>query len=101
MGSRSGRIQQRLAKLYIDAFLVTNQQSIYHNAASASFRTTALLITPDRAIIVSDERYLALEKFASEEVVATISQTTMLILTASVGLQVEVRAMKTRSLPAL
>ncbi|QZN92456.1 Xaa-Pro peptidase family protein [Limosilactobacillus panis] len=76
MGSRINRIQQRLAKLYIDAFLVTNQQNIYYLTGFNLLQDDGfLLITPDRAIIVSDERYhLALEEFASEEVVATISQ---------------------------
>lgn len=76
MASRIERLQGRLGKLYLDAFLVTDPTNIYyltgfHLLAGDGF----LLVTADRAIIVSDARYsLALQEFDSDEVVAAISQ---------------------------
>lgn len=76
MASRISRIQERLAKLYIDALLVTNHENIlYLTGFDLMAGDGFLLITSDRAIIVSDERYhIALQEFENDEVVATISQ---------------------------
>lgn len=76
MTTRIEQLQGRLAKLYLDAFLVTDPTNIYyltgfHLLAGDGF----LLVSTDRAIIVSDARYaLALQEFDSDEVVAAISQ---------------------------
>lgn len=76
MNSRLERLQKRLPKLYVDAFLVTDQTNIrYLTGFNLLQGDGFLLVTGDRAIIVTDARYqLALEEFASDEVVATISQ---------------------------
>lgn len=74
--SRITRLQKKFPKLYIDAFVVTNPQNIFY---LTGFNLMAgdgyLLVTADRAIIVSDDRYqLALEEFDNDEVVATITR---------------------------
>lgn len=76
MTSRIKKVQQRLAKLYIDALMVTDQTNIYYLTGFNLMQGDGfLLITADRAIIVTDARYaLALREFDSDEVVATISQ---------------------------
>lgn len=76
MTTRISRLQKRLPKLYLDAFMVTGQANIYYLTGFNLLQDDGfLLITPDQAIIVSDARYqLALQEFDSDEVVATISQ---------------------------
>lgn len=74
--SRITRLQKRLPKLYIDAFLVTDQKNIFYLTGFNLMQGDGyLLITTNNAIIVSDDRYqLALEEFESDEVVATITR---------------------------
>lgn len=76
MASRISRLQKRLPKLYLDAFMVTNQANIYYLTGFKLLQGDGfLLITANQAIIVSDARYqLALQEFDSDEVIATISQ---------------------------
>ena len=76
MATRIQRLQQRLPKLYVDAFLITDQTNIaYLTGFNLLQGDGFLLVTEDQAIIVTDARYqLALEEFDSDEVVATISQ---------------------------
>lgn len=74
--SRITKLQAKFAKLYLDAFLVTDPQNIYY---LTGFDLTAgdgcLLITADHAIIITDDRYQqALAEFASDEVVGTITR---------------------------
>ena len=73
--TRIERLQKRLEKLYIDAFLVTNHDNIFYLTGFDLMAGDGyLLITKNNAIIVSDDRYqLALEEFDSDEVVATIT----------------------------
>ena len=73
--SRISRLQQKFEQLYIDAFLVTDQKNIYYLTGFNLLQGDGcLLVTPQNAIIITDERYqLALEEFESDEVVATIS----------------------------
>lgn len=74
--TRIERLQKRLEKLYIDAFLVTNHDNIFYLTGFDLMAGDGyLLITKNNAIIVSDDRYqLALEEFDSDEVVATITR---------------------------
>ena len=74
--SRISRLQQKFEQLYIDAFLVTDQKNIYYLTGFNLLQGDGcLLVTPQNAIIITDERYqLALEEFESDEVVATISR---------------------------
>lgn len=74
--SRITRLQKQLPKLYIDAMLVTNQDNIYYLTGFKLMQGDGyLLVTADKAIIVSDDRYqLALEEFENDEVVATITR---------------------------
>lgn len=74
--TRIERLQKRLAKLYIDAFLVTNHENIFYLSGFDLMEGDGyLLITANDAIIVSDDRYqLALEEFDSDEVVGTITR---------------------------
>lgn len=74
--TRIERLQKRLEKLYIDAFLVTNHENIFYLTGFDLLEGDGyLLITKNNAIIVSDDRYqLALEEFDSDEVVATITR---------------------------
>lgn len=76
MASRISRLQKRLPKLYVDAFMVTDQDNIYYLTGFKLLQGDGfLLITANQAIIVSDARYqLALQEFNSDEVIATISQ---------------------------
>ncbi|MDO4902972.1 MAG: Xaa-Pro peptidase family protein [Limosilactobacillus sp.] len=76
MASRISRLQKQFDKLAIDAFLVTNQKNIFYLTGFDLMEGDGcLLVTKDRAIIITDARYqLALEEFDSDEVVATISQ---------------------------
>lgn len=74
--SRITKLQAKFAKLYLDAFLVTDPQNIYY---LTGFDLTAgdgcLLITADHAIIITDDRYQqALAEFESDEVVGTITR---------------------------
>lgn len=74
--TRIERLQKRLPKLYIDAFLVTNHENIlYLTGFNLMAGDGYLLVTANDAIIVTDDRYqLALEEFDSDEVVATITR---------------------------
>ena len=74
--TRIERLQKRLEKLYIDAFLVTNHENIFYLTGFDLLEGDGyLLVTKNNAIIVSDDRYqLALEEFDSDEVVATITR---------------------------
>lgn len=74
--TRIERLQRRLPKLYIDAFLVTNHENIlYLTGFNLMAGDGYLLVTANDAIIVTDDRYqLALEEFDSDEVVATITR---------------------------
>lgn len=74
--SRISRLQQKFAKLYIDAFLVTDQKNIYYLTGFNLLQGDGcLLVTPHDAIIITDDRYqLALQEFDSDEVVGTISR---------------------------
>lgn len=74
--SRITKLQQQLAKLYLDAFLVTNQHNIYYLTGFNLMQGDGcLLITPDHAIIITDDRYqLALAGFDTDEVVGTITR---------------------------
>lgn len=74
--TRIERLQKRLPKLYIDAFLVTNHENIFYLTGFDLMEGDGyLLVTADNAIIVSDDRYqLALAEFDSDEVVATITR---------------------------
>ncbi|MFQ9706919.1 MAG: M24 family metallopeptidase [Limosilactobacillus pontis] len=74
--TRIERLQNRLPKLYIDAFLVTNHENIlYLTGFNLMAGDGYLLVTANDAIIVTDDRYqLALEEFDSDEVVATITR---------------------------
>ncbi|MCI2031405.1 M24 family metallopeptidase [Limosilactobacillus sp.] len=74
--SRISKLQKKFKQLYIDAFLVTNQKNIYYLTGFDLLQGDGcLLITPENAIIITDDRYqLALEEFESDEVVATISR---------------------------
>ncbi|MBA2913363.1 M24 family metallopeptidase [Limosilactobacillus frumenti] len=74
--SRITKLQQKLSKLYIDAFLVTNQQNIYYLTGFNLLQGDGcLLVTPHHAIMITDDRYqLALEEFDTDEVVGTITR---------------------------
>ena len=74
--SRITKLQQKLAKLYIDAFLVTNQQNIFYLTGFNLMQGDGcLLVTPHYAIMITDDRYqLALEEFDTDEVVGTITR---------------------------
>lgn len=74
--SRITKLQQKLAKLYVDAFLVTNQQNIYYLTGFNLMQDDGcLLVTPNHAIIITDDRYqLALAEFDTDEVVGTITR---------------------------
>ena len=74
--TRIERLQKRLPKLYIDAFLVTSHENIlYLTGFNLMAGDGYLLVTANDAIIVTDDRYqLALEEFDSDEVVATITR---------------------------
>lgn len=76
MPSRIERLHRRLPKLYVDAFLVTDQTNIYYLTGFNLLQGDGfLLVTGDQAIIITDARYqLALQEFDSDEVVAAISQ---------------------------
>lgn len=74
--TRISRLQKKFKRLAIDAFLVTDQKNIYYLTGFNLLQGDGcLLITPQNAIIITDDRYqLALEEFESDEVVATISR---------------------------
>ncbi|KRM37558.1 M24 family metallopeptidase [Limosilactobacillus pontis] len=74
--TRIERLQKRLPKLYIDAFLVTSHDNIFYLTGFDLMEGDGyLLVTANDAIIVSDDRYqLALEEFENDEVVATITR---------------------------
>ncbi|MCH3923052.1 M24 family metallopeptidase [Limosilactobacillus sp.] len=74
--TRIERLQKRLPKLYLDAFVITDPANIFY---LTGFQLMAgdgyLLVTTNNAIIVSDDRYeLALAEFENDEVVATITR---------------------------
>lgn len=74
--SRISKLQGKFDDLYIDAFLVTNQQNIYYLTGFDLMQGDGcLLITRDNAIMITDGRYeTALAEFESDEVVATITR---------------------------
>ncbi|MBB1063735.1 M24 family metallopeptidase [Limosilactobacillus fastidiosus] len=74
--TRISRLQKKFNRLAIDAFLVTDSKNIYYLTGFSLLQGDGcLLITPQNAIIITDDRYqLALEEFESDEVVATISR---------------------------
>lgn len=74
--TRIERLQKRLPKLYIDAFLVTDHDNIFYLTGFDLMAGDGyLLVTANDAIIVSDDRYqLALAEFDNDEVVATITR---------------------------
>lgn len=74
--SRISKLQKNFERLYIDAFLVTDQKNIFYLTGFNLLQGDGcLLVTPQNAIIITDDRYqLALEEFESDEVVATISR---------------------------
>lgn len=74
--SRIKRLQKKFEKLYIDAFLVTDEKNIYYLTGFNLIEGDGcLLITKDNAIIITDDRYqLALEEFENDEVVGMITR---------------------------
>lgn len=74
--SRIKRLQKKFEKLYIDAFLVTDEKNIYYLTGFNLMRGDGcLLVTKDNAIIITDDRYqLALEEFENDEVVGMITR---------------------------
>ncbi len=74
--SRIKRLQKKFEKLYIDAFLVTDEKNIYYlTGFNLMEGDGCLLVTKDNAIIITDDRYqLALEEFENDEVVGMITR---------------------------
>lgn len=74
--SRIKRLQKKFEKLYIDAFLVTDEKNIYYLTGFNLMECDGcLLVTKDNAIIITDDRYqLALEEFENDEVVGMITR---------------------------
>ena len=66
--SRIKRLQKKFEKLYIDAFLVTDEKNIYYlTGFNLMEGDGCLLVTKDNAIIITDDRFqLALEEFAND-----------------------------------
>lgn len=73
--TRIERLQGRLAKLYVDAFLVTESKNIeYLTGFSLMTGDGILLITEHQAVLITDARYqLALADYESTEVVGLIT----------------------------
>lgn len=73
--TRIQRLQKRFAKLYIDAFLVTNGKNIeYLTGFPLPDGDGVLLITTEQAILITDDRYqLALTDFDSTDVVGLMT----------------------------
>ncbi|HJA73642.1 MAG TPA: aminopeptidase P family protein [Candidatus Limosilactobacillus faecipullorum] len=74
--TRIERIKKRLPDLYIDAFLVTNQENLFYlTGFTLTEGDGALLITNKSAILITDDRYAeALREFDSQEVVGMITR---------------------------
>lgn len=74
--TRIERLQKKLPKLFIDAILITNETNIFYLTGFDLMQDDgALLVTPENAILITDDRYqLALEEFESDEVVGTITR---------------------------
>lgn len=73
--SRIRKLQNRLDRLYIDAFLVTNGKNIeYLTGFPLPSGDGALLITKDNAIMITDGRYqVALTEFQNDEVAGLLT----------------------------
>ena len=55
--SRIKRLQKKFEKLYIDAFLVTDEKNIYYlTSFNLMEGDGCLLVTKDNAIIITDDR---------------------------------------------
>lgn len=74
--SRIERLRKQFDAYYIDALLVTNDKNIFYLTGFPLMAGDgALLVTKDKAVMVTDDRYAtALQDFDSDEVVGVITR---------------------------
>lgn len=74
--SRIQRLRKQFANYYIDALLVTDEKNIFYLTGFPLMQGDgALLVTKERAVMVTDDRYAtALHDFDSNEVVGVITR---------------------------
>ena len=73
--SRIEKLQSKLQKMYIDAFLVTRGVNIeYLTGFSLPDGDGLLLVTQEQAVLITDQRYeIALKEFESTEVIGLMT----------------------------